>query len=126
MKDIKLIKADTCSPDETIHDIAKKMAKKRLRRFFVVDKSKKLIGIVTTVDIINEVVSKHKEPSKVKVKDIMEKKVRYIDVNDSLDDALKIMNKLNTFVCPITKNKKLLGIVSYQNIISSVTKSMRN
>jgi len=47
---IKIHKADSCFPDETLKDIAKKMHAKKIRRFYVVEKDKKLVGVVTTVD----------------------------------------------------------------------------
>lgn len=126
MKDLQLIKADTCSPEDSITKIAKFMQKNKSRRVFVIDKNKKLIGILTTVDILNKVVAKEKDPSKVKAEEIMEKKVLSIELSDSLDKALGIMNSLKTFVCPIVDKGKLLGIVSYQSIIASVVKSARS
>lgn len=125
MKDIKLIKAETCSPESTVQEISKEMQKNKLRRLFVVDKDKKLLGIITTVDIINRVVAKSKDPSKIKASEVMEKNVLHVDIDEPLNNALKIMNKLKTFVCPIVEKKKLLGLVSYQNIISSTIKAAR-
>lgn len=125
MQDIKLIKADTCSPEDTVSTIAKKMKSKKIRRFFVIDKAGKLLGVVTTVDIINKIVATNKNPSKTKVKDVMTKNIQAISTEENLDDCLKIMNDLKTFVCPVVEKGKLLGVVSYQNIIASVVHGAR-
>lgn len=125
MKDIKLIKADTCFPEETVNSIAKKMQKNKIRRMFVIDKKKKLLGVITTVDIVDKIVAKSKDPNKIKVKEIMTKKVKYVDKTDSLDECLKVMNQLKTFMCPITDNGRLMGVVSYQNILTTVVEASR-
>lgn len=123
-KEIPLIKAETCSPDDSIKDVAKRMQSKKSRRIFVVDKSKNLIGVVTTVDLV-KIIAKGRDSSKIKVRDIMTKKVKSVDVDESLHDAIEIMNSLKTFVCPIVHKKKLIGLVSYQDIISSVVHATR-
>ena len=67
-----------------------------------------------------------KDSKKTLVSQVMTKNVHSVNVDESLDECLKIMNKLKTFVCPIVKNEKLLGVVSYQNIIASVVIASRN
>ena len=120
MEEIKLIKADTCYPSESVLSVAKRMQSKKMRRFYVVDKEQKLLGVVTTVDIVNKIVASKKDPSKTTVDKIMTKTVKSVSVDNNVEECLEIMNKLKTLACPITKEGKLLGVVSYQNIIASV------
>jgi CBS domain-containing protein len=125
MEKIKLIKADTAGRNESVRSIAKKMHSKKKRRFYIVDKEKKLEGVVTTVDIM-KAIALGKDVTKTKVSDIMCRKVKAISVDDNIDDALKIMNSLKTFVCPVVKDGKLLGVITYQDIISNLVVSSRS
>lgn len=124
MGEIKIIKAQVCSGEEYIKDIAKRMSSKKIRRFYVVNGKKELEGVVTTVDFIKVIVG-NKDAAKVKVKDIMTKKIRYTDLDGSIEDALKIMNDLKTFVCPVVDKGKFVGIISYQDIIQGVISESR-
>lgn len=124
-KKIKIIKADTCYGEDSVLKVAKKMGENKIRRFYVINKKNELIGVVTTVDIIHKVVAPNKDPSKILVKDIMTSKVQYVNYDENIDSALKIMNKLKTFVCPLVKNSKLIGLLSYQNLISSLVDHTR-
>ena len=124
MSGIKIIKAEVCSKDDSVKDIAKNMSSKKLRRFFVIDDKKNLQGVVTTVDLI-KVIAGSDDASKLKVSDIMTKKIKCISLDDSLEDALKIMNDLKTFVCPVVDKGKFLGIVGYQDIIQEIVSESR-
>ena len=124
MGNVKIIKAEVCSGDECIKDIAKAMSSKKIRRFYVVNDKKELEGVVTTVDLIKVIVG-NKDSTKVKVRDVMTRKIKYIDLDGSVEDALKIMNELKTFVCPVVDKGKFVGIVSYQDIIQGVVNESR-
>lgn len=51
-KDIMTKSVATCGPDSTVIEVVKLMKNKKLRRIPVVDKNKKLVGIVTNFDLI--------------------------------------------------------------------------
>ncbi|MBS3083217.1 CBS domain-containing protein [Candidatus Pacearchaeota archaeon] len=124
MGKINIMKAEVCSGDKCVKDVAKEMSSKKIRRFYIVNGKKELEGVFTTVDLIKVIVG-DKDASKVKVKDIMTKNVKYIDLESSIEDALKIMNDLRTFVCPVVDNGKFIGIVGYQDIIRGVVDESR-
>lgn len=51
IRDIMSKRLITCYPDMTVLEVAKLMKNKGLRRFPVVDRKKRLIGIVTSFDL---------------------------------------------------------------------------
>lgn len=117
MKEEKL-KIHSClkvDPKQDIVSLAKLFKSKKERRAFVVDKNKKLLGIVTNSDLVYKAVANKK--INLTVEDVMEKKVGSIDLGDPLEKALGIMNKHETFVCPVVNKGVLLGIVNYHDII---------
>jgi CBS domain-containing protein len=50
-KDIMTKSVVTCAPDSTVIDVVKLMKNKKLRRIPVVDKNKRLVGLVTNFDL---------------------------------------------------------------------------
>ncbi len=116
---VKKVKAHSCLKvdlNKSVVDISKMMTRKKERRVFVVDNSNNLLGIITNTDIVSKVVAKKKLGQKAK--DIMTKKVSSIEISEPLENALAIMNKHETFVCPVLKEGKLIGVVQYHDLIS--------
>jgi len=124
MEQIEVLKADTCKEETSVTELARVMAKNNLRRCFVVDDKAKLKGVVTTVDIVNKLVATGKDTKKATVKEIMTSDVKYVTTEDEIEKALEIMNSLKTFVCPVVKDEKFMGIVTYQNILNNVMSSI--
>lgn len=116
MAKLKIARVLTCSEEEDIVKIARTMSQKKDRRMFVLDKSKKLIGIITVTDLAFKALAKNK--INLKAKDIMTKGVKSVDITEPLEKAFEIMNPLKTYTCPITKNGKLLGVVHHHDLMS--------
>jgi CBS domain-containing protein len=122
IKKIKILPVITCSLDDSITHIAKVMKEKKERRVFVVDKSKKLEGIITTTDLVYKALAN--DSKNLKAKDVMTQEVKSIDIQEDMEKALEIMNDLKTFTCPVTDKGKLLGLVSYHDLVSYVISSI--
>ncbi|HLC53299.1 MAG TPA: CBS domain-containing protein [Candidatus Nanoarchaeia archaeon] len=105
----------TCSADDSVSHVAQVLKKNKDRRVFVVDKQKRLQGIITTTDLTYKAIATGK--TGLKAKQVMTKNVASIDVKDDIGKALHIMNKLKSFVCPITDKGKIVGIVSYHDLV---------
>ncbi|HLC77977.1 MAG TPA: CBS domain-containing protein [Candidatus Nanoarchaeia archaeon] len=130
MEDMKLDKINvhpvvTCSEDDSIEMIASKLREKQERRIFVVDAHKKLLGIITTTDLVYKVLSKCSEAERLKAKDIMIKNVKALDINEDLEKALEIMNELQSFTCPVTENGHIVGIISYHELVNHVFQTVK-
>lgn len=121
---IKLHKVIKCKPEDSIKDISKKLKKNKERRIFVVDSKDKLIGIITTTDLVYKALAE--ENKNLKAKDVMTDKIQSVESNESLDKALEIMNSLKSFVCPITEKGKIIGLISYHDLVGYVIASMKD
>lgn len=117
IKKIKLHKVLACKIDEKIIEVSKKLKEKKERRIFVVDKDK-LVGIITTTDLVYKVLAENKKD--LTARDVMTKEVKSVDINEDIEKALEIMNSLKTFACPVTVKGKLLGLVSYHDLVGHV------
>lgn len=125
MEDMKIDKINihpvlTCSSEESIESIALKLREKKERRIFVVETNKKLLGVITTTDLVYKALPNCSEVSKMKAQDIMTPNVRSLEISEDLEKALEIMNELQSFTCPVTENGKILGIISYHELVDHV------
>ncbi len=121
IKKIKVHKVLTCKLDDTVKDIAKKLKENKERRIFVVDKQGKLSGLITTTDLVYKALC---EDKKLKAKDVMTKEVKCVEVSEDLDKALAIMDETKSFVCPVVKEGKILGIITYHDLANYVFKEV--
>lgn len=125
IKKIPIHKALTCPLDASIEDIAKILKDGKERRVFVVDKKGKLAGIITTTDMVYKALCFGNKCEKMDASDIMVKEVRSVDLNEDFEKALEIMNELKSFTCPVTDKGKLVGVISYHELLDYLFKSVR-
>ncbi|MFH7880756.1 MAG: CBS domain-containing protein [Candidatus Aenigmatarchaeota archaeon] len=120
VKDLMSKKVNIVSGNSSIVKAAKIMAKSR-RGYVVVVKNDKPVGILTDSDVIEKVVAKNKDPSKIKVKDIMSSPVIVIHPNSRIDEASILMRKNLIKRLPVVnpKNGKLIGILTETDIAKS-------
>ena len=125
IKKITIHKALTCSLDESAMDIAKKLRAGKERRIFVVDKDGKMEGIITTTDLVYKALCDGDKCSRMNAKELMVKSVKSVDLSEDFEKALEIMNELKTFNCPVTDKGKLVGVISYHELVDYLYNSVK-
>ena len=115
VKDLMSKKVNTIEENKTVFHAAKKMAKER-RGYVVVVKKGKPIGILTDSDVLEKVISKGKDPKKVKVKEVMSSPIITISPEDEIVEASRLMRKNLIKRIPVVKNGKLVGIITDTDI----------
>jgi acetoin utilization protein AcuB len=115
----------TIPPDVSIAEAMEWMKREKVRRFPVVDKKGKLVGIVTREDLL------HASPSsvtslnvwevsyllsQVKVKEVMAKDVITVTEDVPLEEAARIMadNKIGSM--PVMRDSMVVGIITESDI----------
>lgn len=107
--------AITCSVDDDIKHCADLVAEHNTNHIVVTDEEGTLKGFVTSFDITRGV-----SKGKSDVKDIMVKKVHTITPNEPIAVAKRIMAHEDVNSLPVIgKNKKVLGIVTAEDILRS-------
>ncbi|HYO06807.1 MAG TPA: CBS domain-containing protein, partial [Phototrophicaceae bacterium] len=76
-------------------DEAIKTLQQKNSRSILVSHNREIIGIVTKSDILFKVMSKGKNPSKIKLREIMTTPIIAVNPKTSIQDAIYIMNKHN-------------------------------
>jgi len=104
------------NPNKTIEDCAKLMLKKGVGGIVVVE-GKKIIGMITEKDLVERVIAKNKDPRKVKIADVMSKKIIGVKPNVDLYDALVEMRDSNVRRLPVIHDGKLVGLLTEKDIL---------
>lgn len=108
-------------PDTTINEAFNILRKKNIRRLPVLSKQGKLIGIVSEQDLINASPSPATTLSiwemnslleKIKVEDVMTKKVLTVDVSTPIEQAAKIMADNKIGGMPVMENDQVVGMIT--------------
>jgi CBS domain-containing protein len=121
IKDCKLRKVISCSKDEDLVNVAKKLRDSHERHIIVTDKEKP-IGIISTTDINNRVVAENKNPKATKAGEVMTSPIMIKELHESLARAYFEMLKSNIFSSPITDKGKLVGVLDLKEAMNHLIK----
>jgi CBS domain-containing protein len=111
--------------DSTIHQIApntklldaiKKLNKNNIGALIVTE-NEQLAGIITERDVLHAV--ENKDINKLKVEDIMTKKLLTGTKEDTTDDVMNVMTVNHIRHLPILENDVLIGIISIGDIVKT-------
>jgi len=112
-------KAIIVKPDDTVHKVAKILARNRVGSAVVVENDE-IVGVVTDRDILDKVVAKGKDPKKVKVKDIMTQNPVTIEDDYSISDAIDRMMEKGIRRLLVTRLGRPLGFVTAADLLSAL------
>lgn len=130
----------TLSPENTVHEAALLMLEKNISAIPIVDGENKLVGIITESDFVGRnsntphalaslkkvlghtyysdgIEDIFKDADNMPVKKAMSDMPQSVDPDNSLDDVVYKMNRLNLKRIPVVLNGKLVGIVTRHDII---------
>ena len=99
-------------------EAAASMVKNKCGALLVCDTNKDdtLVGIVSERDLAFRVIPKNLNPRQTTVFEIMTKNVETISPQKTTLDAIKIMKKKGFRHLPVTKDKKIIGILSMRDL----------
>ncbi len=103
--------------DDNVSTAAKAMQKAGVTEALAVDGGRPN-GIVTERDIVYKVVAPGLDPSSVTVREIMSSPVETIEDTAKVADAIAKMSKLGVRRLGVTKNGKLIGLVTQKAMVS--------
>jgi uncharacterized protein (DUF2267 family)/predicted transcriptional regulator len=99
------------SPNDTLDEIAKCMAKEDVG-FLPVGENDRLVGTITDRDIVARAIARGADGQSC-VRDAMTPEVKYCFEDDSVDDAIQIMSDIQIRRMPVVnRNRRLVGVIS--------------
>ncbi len=117
------------SPDASVPDALSLMREKKIRRLPVLDKSDRLVGIVSDKDLLYASPSPATSLSvfeinsllaKITVASVMTKKVTTISGNLPVEDAARIMADQKIGGLPVMEGNRLVGIVTETDLFRAL------
>jgi len=109
----------TIDKDNSVFAAAKAMSKKGIGSIVVTDNGKP-VGITTERDILQGVVAKGLDASKVKMDDIMSKPLMTINGNMPIINAIRIMEKNKVRRLLVIEKGKIVGIVTQRDLLRAL------
>ncbi len=101
----------TASPDASVEEAAKMMKTTGETGLFIVDSNNKILGIVTTLDLLLQ-------PMNRRISSIMQRKVLAISPDARISTAARIMFREGiSRLAVVDENKRLLGVITTKDII---------
>ena len=116
IKDVMTKDVVCVQPDETVAVASRLMERHNLGVLAVCNKDGKLKGMLTDRDIVLRCVAADEDPSELKVKQVMTRRVVSVDPEDSLDEAAKRMAAQQVRRLPVEQDGKLAGMVSLADL----------
>lgn len=115
----------TFRPDDTIDKVLVTLASKRISGAPVLDHSGKLVGIISEVDCLSEVIKgqyTNTPKASALVEERMTKEVMTLSPDITIFDAAQLFHQHKIRRFPVVKDGKLVGQISLSDIIRIFTK----
>lgn len=96
---------------ETVSNLASMMLRKGVKSI-ILTQNKTPIGMITDRDLLKEIVGKHKDIEKTRVKDLMYTPLIVLDRVGSITGALKVMHKKRMRRAALIKKGQLVGMLT--------------
>jgi CBS domain-containing protein len=107
----------TAIQTETVHNIAKTLAEKRIGAIIIVNESGGLLGIVSERDIVLCIATGGLGAMEQPVSKIMSKKVKTCQEDDSEIELMALMTENRIRHLPVVKGGKLHGMISIGDVV---------
>jgi CBS domain-containing protein len=114
-RDIMTPKVYTVFPEATVQEVAQLLSRERISGVPVIDRSGKVIGVVTETDIIRNVTREG-----LRVADIMSPEIITVDEETRMSDVAMLFSKHKISRAPVMRNNELVGIVCRSDIVRAV------
>ncbi|UCH03953.1 MAG: CBS domain-containing protein [Candidatus Thorarchaeota archaeon] len=117
VKDVMTKEVKVTGPDSNVKEVVAAMNKFDIGSIIVVQDNKP-VGVISERDVLRRVVEPCLSPETIAARQIMTHPVITIHESASLTEAVRIMAEKRVRKIPVMKKKKLVGIITYTDILS--------
>jgi len=103
----------------TVQDAAKAMVEAKVDSILVYT-NYNVIGIVTIKDMLAEIIAKGKDPSKVSVVKLAQRKIIKINKDATVIEAIDLMNKNDIRRLVVWNDERPIGLISRKTIVGNM------
>jgi len=115
IEDIMVEKVITVNPNATVSEAARIMNRHEIGCLIAVRQGK-AVGIMTERDLLKKIVEKSRNSSKVKVLDIMTKRLVVGTPSMEIADAVRLMLQKKIKKLPVVVDEKIVGLITLTDI----------
>lgn len=116
----------TVSPDSPLSEAAYLMMNEDVGALVVIDGESRPVGIITDRDLVVSVMAEGLNPNELTVEEVMTKDIIMVDEDTDIFEMLRILSENSIRRLPVTRGKKLKGIVSVDDLIVVVATELVN
>lgn len=109
----------SCTPDDTIADISKVLAKHRIGAVLIIDSNDSLLGIVSERDIVRMIAAKGDDALATKASQFMVKDVTTCLPSDSITSLMGLMTENRVRHIPVVIDGSIEGIVTIGDVVKA-------
>jgi CBS domain-containing protein len=102
--------------DATVLEAVRFMAERNIGAIPILDETR-LVGILSERDVMTRVVARTQDPGKVRVDDVMTKKLVVAESTETEESCLRKMNAANCRHLPVVSGETLVGIISLRDLL---------
>ena len=110
----------TLNQESTVQKAVDLMALHSISGLIVCDDKDYPVGIVSEGDMLKQVFHKKKNPAKVKIKEVMSKKLTTISPELSIGETSVLMKRKSISKLPVVKNRKIIGYVTKSDLLEKL------
>ena len=127
VQDVMTYDVQTCRPETNLADAAMRMWRGDCGILPVIADGQKVVGVITDRDICMAAATKHRDPAKIRVGEVISGRIYGCSPDTEIHEALKIMQQKQVRRLPImsTEDGRLAGILS-MNDVALKAKADRN
>ena len=106
--------------DRFANEAIKSMKEKNARSVLISNNNGEVIGIVSKTDILFKVMSRGRNPAKVRLREIMNSPVLAVDPKTTVQEALSVMDRHMIRQIIVSSNAAVLGMVAREDIFEKI------
>jgi len=101
----------------TVQEAAEFMASRNIGAVCIVDDGGKLLGVFSERDVVKRVVVQHRDPSVVKIGDVLSELRAVINCDETPHQALERMELIGTRHLPVVDGERWVGMLSMRDLM---------
>lgn len=111
----------TCAPDDSVRDAAQRMAGRNVGSIFVVDESRRPLGVLTDSDLRRSVVAAGRDSEATTVGEVMSAPVATVSGEESVPELVALMLRRGVHHFAVTRDgtcdSELVGVLSERDVL---------
>ena len=113
----------SCRPEDSVKSAATLLSTNKIGAMPVVDNHGKLVGLLSERDIVRAFSMRNADIMKMLVGELMSKNPVTCDMEDTMEHAMKLMNRHRFRHLPVMDGEELFGMLSIRDALEDIARA---